>query len=147
MKRITIAALGLVVGATAGCRDMGLEGNIQLEEARGRQTSALMRAISTPTESGTTRLVVDGRLWVAAGLPVSLRSDELRSIGSADGQTVYARAWDRSPYDALFVQLPDTAGVPAVSMPGGERWIRLDPVRGRTGPVAGAAEAGEPAGR
>ncbi len=58
--------------------------------------------------------------------------------------TVYARAWDRSPYDALFVPQQDTAGETAgdavgLGMPGGERWIRLDPVRGRTGPIPDAA--------
>lgn len=137
MKRITIAALGLVVGATAGCKDMGLDGNLPLEEARARQNSALMRAISTPTESGATRLIVDGRLWVPAGRPLTVQAEDLRSIGAADGQTVYARGWDRSPYDALFIRATaeeDDASSP--SMATGERWIQLAPVRGRTGPLS-----------
>ena len=145
MKRITIAALGLVVGGTAGCRDMGLEGNLPLAEAEQRQTSELVATVMQPTDASAPRLVVDGRLWVAAGLPARMAEADLRAVGSADGRTVYARAWDAAPYDALFVRSADTTagaalttgGTPADA--GMAEWIQLLPVSGRTGAVPGAA--------
>lgn len=148
MKRITIGALGLVVGMTAGCRDMGLEGNLPLAEAEQRQTSALVAAVMQPADAAAPRLVVDGRLWVASGQPTTMNQADLRAVGSADGRTVYARGWDASPYDALFVRAEEpaapggamtTSGTPAA--PGSGDWIELLPVRGRTGAVPAASEA------
>ncbi|HUG40203.1 MAG TPA: hypothetical protein VMM12_06955 [Longimicrobiales bacterium] len=137
MTRITIAALALVAGATAGCRDMGLDGNIPLEEARARETSELVAATMRPRAAPAQRLVVDGRLWVPFGLPLTLDASDLRAVGSADGQTVHARRWDQAPYDALFIPLPPAGGVAALGGAGPQEWQELRPVHGRSGPVPG----------
>lgn len=147
MKRNTIAALGLVAAATAGCMDMGLEGNIPLEEAQARETSELVAAVRRPTGAAPIRFIVDGRLWVPSGLPLTLAMSELRAVGSGDGQTVYARHWDQAPFDALFVRMtpPGESGALAAMPLEAERWIELRPVLGRTGPVpahGGPAAAG-----
>ena len=150
MKRITIAALGLVVGSTAGCVDMGLGGNVPLEEAEDRPPTELVAAVHRPTEAVSERIIVDGRLWVPSGMPLTAEASDLQAVGSADGRTVYARRWDRAPYDALLMQLPDgtTAATP-VALLNRAGWIELRPVLGRSGPVpgtgAGEAAATEPA--
>lgn len=131
MKRMTIAVLGLVAGTVAGCKDMGLPGNVPLEEAQDRPPSALVAAVLAPVEAVNARIVVDGRLWVPSGQPLTVQESDLRAVGSATGRTVHARRWDASPYDALFVR-EESAG--ATSARGGE-WIELRPVRGRSGPV------------
>ena len=142
MKRISIAALGLVVGATAGCKDMGLEGNIPLDEARDRAPSQLVAAVMRPTESVAERLIIDGRRWLPSGLPLTMNQADLRAVGSADGTTVHARQWDQSPYDALFIPLDAvnrSAGEPGLLTP--SRWVELRPVLGRSGPVSGGGTA------
>lgn len=143
MKRITMVALAIAAGATTACRDLGLEGNIPLEEARDREPSALVAAVMRPTEVVAQRIVVDGRLWVPSGQPITAGAEDLQPVGSADGTTVYARRWDRPPYDAVFIRLAP-AGAPGRPPAAGieEHWVELMPVRGRSGPVPGASPRG-----
>jgi hypothetical protein len=108
MKRAPVAALVALL-ALAGCRDMGLAGNLPLEEAERMPPPALVAAVFAESPAGGEDLVIDGRLWVPWGLPVALDAGELRAVGSSHGRTVHARAWDRSPYDALFIPA-DTDG-------------------------------------
>lgn len=146
MKRITLAVVAVTVGATAGCKDLGLDGNVPLAEARAREPSPLVAAVMAPPEDAGTRVIVDGRLWVPWGRPFTLgpaESGQLRAVGSGAGETVYARAWDRPPYGTLFIRLPER-GEQAVG--GGERWIALAPVQGRTGAPGAAAEGEHGAG-
>lgn len=147
MKRITIAVLGLVIGTAAGCKDLGLDGNIPLEEAQDRPPSALVAAVMAPVEPVSERLVVDGRLWIPSGMPLTLQESDLRAVGSATGRTVYARRWDESPYDALFVRLAaaDPSAPAGAVRTGGGEWIELQPVRGRSGRVPGEGEGAAPA--
>ena len=146
MKRITIAALGLVVGATTGCVDMGLEGNVALEEAQDRPPRDLVAAIYRPTETVSQRVIVEGRLYVPSGLPLTADQGDLRPVGSAAGGTVYARKWDSAPYDAVYMELPARATAPSVTaLLNRGQWQELRPVTGRTGPVAeSGAEYPEP---
>ena len=133
MKRMTIVVLGVVVGMTAGCRDMGLDDNIPLEEARERAPRPLVAAVMSPAETVSQPIIVDGRLWVPSGMPLTLQETDLRAVGSATGRTVHARRWDASPYDALYVREESARATSA----DGEAWIELLPVRGRSGPVPG----------
>ena len=156
MKRITIALLGLVVGTTAACRDMGLEGNIPLEEAMEKPPTPLVVAVTSAADAAGDRLVVDGRLWVPSGMPLTMEEADLRAVGSATGRTVYARRWDQSPYDALFIPRPTggpaagsgtTGGVrtAGTATSGGGEWIELRPVLGRSGPVPDGGASTAPA--
>lgn len=131
--------------ALTGCKDLGLEDNVPLEQAENRPPSDLVAAVMAPTRSGAADLVVDGRLWVPSGLPLTLRAGELRPVGTAGGRAVYARSWDEPPYDALFTRRP--AAAPADSLaarPHAEQWIELAPVIGRSGrvPSVGPVDAG-----
>jgi len=54
-------------------------------------------------------------------------------VGSAGGQTVYARSWDEAPYDALFTR------------DAGDRWLTYAPVLGG-GSSASPAGAGSAPG-
>ena len=144
MRTPAIALLGALT--LLGCRDMGLEYNLPLEEAQNRGPSELVAAVMAPAASMDFELVVDGRLWVPSGLPLTLRSGELRPVGAAAGRSVYARAWDGPPYDALFTPLPPS--FPADSVAAGRmetrQWIELAPVIGRSGrvPSVGPVDAG-----
>lgn len=131
MKRTTIGVLALTMAATTACRDMGLDGNVPLDQAENKAPRPLVEAVTQRGQDTGPRLVVDGRLWVPSGEPQDLDNDDLRAVGSGDGHTVYARPWDRPPFDAIFVQIqPDLEGF------GDPRqWQQLEPVRGRTGPL------------
>lgn len=147
MRRTPITALLGLVLATPACRDVGLEDNRPLEEAMQRPPSALVAAVHAPAAEETQPVIVEGRLWVPAGTPVTLPATELRPIGSADGNTLYARAWARSPYGQVFTRVqPDSADEPretaAAGPATGERWQAYAPILGRSGAVPGSTSAG-----
>ena len=100
MKRASTAALAALL-ILAGCRNMGLEGNVPLAEAEVMAPPELVAAVHAPGAEDA-ELVMDGRLWVPWGVPTAGTAMELRPVGSARGVTVYARSWDRPPYDELF---------------------------------------------
>jgi hypothetical protein len=146
MKRnAVIIAAGLALALSA-CRDLGLHGNIPAEEARGASPPELVAEVYRPVEGGDFQLVMDGRLWVPTGTPRTLTASELRPVGSAAGQTVYARPWDERPYGALFTRLPagdpQTAANPREAMAAaGEQWQEFAPVTGRRGTQGAPAQA------
>ena len=120
MKR---ALAVLTLTALAGCTDLGLEGNVPLEEARHAPLSELVAAVHGQPDADEA-LVMAGQLWVPWGLPVPGDRLELRPIGSVRGVTLHARAWDRAPFDALFA-------------PEAGEWQGHAPVIGGGGPTAG----------
>ena len=102
MKRVSaIALLTLVLPA---CANLGLDDLAPLEEAEQMAPPELVAAVHAIPPSADAEIVVDGRLWVPWGLPVEHDPTGLRPVGSTHGTTVYAYAWDRSPFDALFVR-------------------------------------------
>ncbi len=124
MKRAAaIALLSLVLPA---CGNLGLDGAPPLNEAEHAPPPALEAAVHARMANPDDQVVVDGRLWVPWGLPETIDAGQLRSVGSARGRTIYARSWDRSPYDQLFTR---TDG----------EWQRYAPVIGRSGGTAAAA--------
>lgn len=144
MKRMAMATLALLAGTMVGCKDMGLDGNIPLSEAESRPPAELVAMTMQPTAPTAAPLVVDGRLWVHSGLPFAMDPADVRAIGSAAGTTVYARTWDRSPYDALFVRQDSADAAAGLGRHiGGQRWLELKPVTGRSGPVPGSAQGSE----
>ena len=124
MKRVsTIALLTLVLPA---CANLGLDELAPLDEAEHMAPSELVATVHAVPPSADREIVVDGRLWVPWGMPAEMDPAELRPVGSAHGTTVYAHAWDRSPYDALFV-------------PQDGEWQRHAPVIGGAGAAPAAA--------
>ncbi|MFW5947119.1 MAG: hypothetical protein ACOCUW_01390 [Gemmatimonadota bacterium] len=97
-----IAAIALVL-ALAGC-DTGLEGNVPLQEAEHGAPLPLVAEVHARPEAPAGEVIMDGRLWVPWGRPAEQDDGGLRSVGSSHGATVFARAWDRAPYDALFLR-------------------------------------------
>lgn len=141
--RSTMALVGIV--AAVGCENMGLDYAGPAEEARLRPPTDLVAAAMGPSgapDGGG--LVVDGRLWVTAGLPVALHEDALRPVGAASGQTVYARSWDQAPYDQLFTREGSGAAT-GESGAAGSRWLAYLPVIGGGG--ASARLPGQDVGR
>lgn len=102
MKRLSPVALALFL---AGCgADMGVGGTIALDTAERIAPSELVAAVHALPPDADREIIVDGRLWLPWGRPVELGAAGLRPVASAHGTTVYARGWDRSPYDALLTR-------------------------------------------
>ncbi len=142
MNRTPALVVALAAASLAACKDVGLDTNIPVEEAATRPQSDLVAAVHAPPQPSVQPMVIDGRRWVASGFPLALDEDELQAIGAVNGATVYARKWDRPPYDAVFTLAP-----PSVASAGTtrleetvqpRRWLSYAPVDGRTGPVPGA---------
>jgi hypothetical protein len=132
---IVVAVLALALG---GCRDLGLPGNVPEEESRSQPPPDLVRDVMPRVGEPPVRLVVDGRLWVPSGRPAPHGPDALRPVGSAAGQTVYARVWDERPYRAIFTQVEmpalELAATPREAMDAGlDHWQEYAPVIGQTG--------------
>lgn len=121
MKR---ASAVLTLAVLAGCTDLGLEGNVPLEQARHAPPAELVAAVHGQAADAAEGVVMAGRLWVPWGLPVAGDRLELRPVGSVHGVTLHARAWDRPPFDALFAR---EAG----------EWQGHAPVIGGGGPTSG----------
>ncbi len=119
MKRALVALLTLALPA---CGSIGLDQVRPLEEATHAPPPELVAEVHALPPTADAEVIVDGRLWVPWGAPTEMDAAELRSVGSAHGMTVYARAWDRSPLDELFARHD------------GE-WQRYAPVIGRSGGV------------
>lgn len=120
--RIGLAAMAIV--ALAGCKDVGLQGNIPLAQARVKPPPPLV-AQTTPI----------GPQVVAKGMPESVRLDsttwapvsttrhimaadsDVHEVGTVGGMTFYALRWDSAPYDFLLAKKPDGS------------WLRYDRVR------------------
>lgn len=102
MKRVSaIALLTLVLPA---CANLGLENPEPLDQAEHATPPELVAQVHALPPSADEELVMDGTLWVPWGLPGGVDPAGLRPVGSTHGVTVYARAWDRSPYDAIFTR-------------------------------------------
>lgn len=111
MRRLPTIALILPLAA-AGCADLGLDGNIPLDDATAAAPSELVAAAHAAPVTPTDDVVVDGRLWVPWGRPAEKRPDALRPVGSAGGVTVYAHAWDAAPLETLFTRTESGAWQP-----------------------------------
>lgn len=147
MKRTpTIIFAGAI--ALAGCQDMGLEYNLPLEEAMERPPFALVAAVMAPSDVADMQLIAEGRLWVPSGLPQTLAADDLQPVGTSNGSTVYARAWDDRPHDELFTALPDQSpdGAATTAGAGGSRYLAFAPVIGGGRSMAEGGESGETGG-
>jgi hypothetical protein len=139
-RLVACAAVPCVLGA---CQDLGLPGNIPVEEARARTPTELVAEVRGPLDDAPAPLVVDGRLWVPDGEPRVRAGAELRPVGSVGGQTVYARSWDERPYSVVFtrVEVPAPADAPtarAAMEAGREHWQAYAPVIGRSGRIPAA---------
>lgn len=143
-RRVTVCALALAT-AVAGCEDLGLDGNTYLEDAMDRPPSELVAAVYRPQEVQSQILIMDGREWVPSGGPLTLSEEELRPVGSSNGQTVYARSWDQPPFDLLFTRLtggPAPADSAVFGPQEGVQWQEWAGVWGQTAPGTGATEGG-----
>lgn len=103
MKRGRTAALAIPL-VLAGCQDLGLEDNLPLQVAEHAAPSELVTAVHARATAEGEPVIVDGRLWVPWGRPEPLDPDRLRPVGSFQGETLYVRAWDRSPFDHVFAE-------------------------------------------
>lgn len=137
----TIALLGVL--AAVGCENMGLDYAGPAEEARHRSPPELVAAVMHTDTASQEKLIVGGRAWTPSGGPQALDEAGLRPVGSSHGQTVYARGWDRPPYDQLFVRLDEEtrSGAGLADRAQRNEWQRYLPVVGGDGPVPSTGAA------
>jgi hypothetical protein len=102
-SRRAMAVLAVVV--LAGCKDLGLKGNIPLAEAQFKPPVPLVANDYPPPVPGRTGPVFNGTRWPDAGLPVQIPAQDLVEVGSAHGHPLYALRWDRPPYDRLYAKV------------------------------------------
>lgn len=127
MKRASTAIVLATIVALTGCRDMGLEGNVPLQEAEQMAPPDLVAAVHGPAQDTAEPVILDGRTWVPWGEPQAMSAGALRPVGSVHGTTVYVRSWDRSPYDALFTATGDGAWqghAPVIGQSGGSGLVQ-----------------------
>lgn len=112
MRRICGISCAALTALTLGaCKDVGLQGNVPLAKAENAAPEPLVQQtdLSRPVlPPGTpTAIELDSTTWTLDGTAVDIADTELRSVGSAAGQSVYALRWDEPPYDVLMTRLPD----------------------------------------
>jgi hypothetical protein len=102
-SRGALAVLAIVV--LAGCKDVGLKGNIPLAEAQFKPLKPLLANDYPPPVPGHTGPLFDGTRWPDSGMPVRIPAQDLVEVGSAHGHPLYALRWDRPPYDRLYAKV------------------------------------------
>lgn len=102
-SRGALAALAIIL--LAGCKDLGLRGNVPFAEARFKPLVPLLANDYPPPVPGRTGPVFDGTRWPDAGMPVRIPAQDLVEVGSAHGHPLYALRWDQPPYDRLYAKV------------------------------------------
>jgi hypothetical protein len=113
MKRIYGAALALCsLLALSGCKDVGLEENVPVEQARVRppKLEAVWITPESPgePEEAAQAVAVAGSQWVPVAQWHTLPGGYVRQVASVGGRPIYAFAWDEAPYSVLLS--PEGAG-------------------------------------
>lgn len=115
-SRTLRAGAALIATLTlAGCRDIGLGGNIPLEQATSRELP--YQVYETGTGSAGANVFAFGeRNWMRSASTEAIPQNVMVSVGSASGTPVYAPAWAQAPHTRLYT--PAARG----------RWHPLTPV-------------------
>ena len=99
--RMTVLLLAAIVPQSA-CRDLGLDGNVPLNEAENRRyrysTYESSEAVGEPGRT----LPFNGRNWMASADVEPIPEGILREVGSASGTTLYAPVWEEPPFPHLY---------------------------------------------
>ncbi|MEJ2216658.1 MAG: hypothetical protein P8099_08580 [Gemmatimonadota bacterium] len=98
-----LAVLAVIV--LAGCKDVGLNGNIPLAQAQFKPLKPLLANDYPPATPGHAGPVFEGTHWPEAGMPVRIPAQDLVQVDSANDQVLYALRWDRPPYDRLYTRV------------------------------------------
>lgn len=106
MRRKYCSALAiLAVLVLAGCKDVGLKGNIPLAEAEFKPLKPLLANDYPPPKPGHTGPVFAGTRWPEAGMPVQIPDQDLVRVDSTSDHALYALRWDQPPYDRLYTKV------------------------------------------
>ncbi len=92
----------LLVGAVLGCRDVGLQGNIPLQEAENRQYRYATYEMTEAAGHGANVVRFDARNWMASAVLERIPERLLRPVGDADGTPVFAPVWTEPPYASIY---------------------------------------------
>ncbi len=112
MRRIWGICLASTATLSLGaCKDVGLKGNVPLAQAEHAPPTPLVQQTDLAQHrlpAGTpVAIELDSTTWTVDGTAVALADGDVRSVGSAGGQAVYALRWDDPPFDMLLTRLPD----------------------------------------
>ncbi len=113
-RTVRIAASAAAVLALGACQNMGASYavNQPLEQADSELALPLLeqtaRIEPTPPPGIPAAIEVDSTTWVPSATSFeNVTEADLTSVGSVQGQTVYALKWDAAPYDRLLTRTPD----------------------------------------
>lgn len=106
---IRVAAVLVAALAMVGCQKKGQ--NLPLEVARYRVITPDVPDRRSPTAppffTPPTNVVrIGDQLWQPGFDRFRLPATSVRQVGSAEGMTFYAPAWDSAPYDRVLVNVP-----------------------------------------
>lgn len=113
MRSIKWVGVGLLsVVVMAGCQTKGH--NMPLEEAMFRVVEPIVaervQPIPAPVLPPEEMVRVDEGLWQPGFRQYRLPQRAVQPVGRAGGQTFYALAWDRAPFDRLLIEVPGRTG-------------------------------------
>lgn len=100
--RVALAILATM--SLAACRDVGLGGNVPLEEAENRQFRYSVYEMTEAAGHGANVLSFDNRSWMANATTTPIPERLLRVVGSADGVELFAPVWAEAPHVQLFTR-------------------------------------------
>jgi hypothetical protein len=98
--------------AAASCKDVGLQGNIRLDQAAEAappplvtQTTPVGPQIAAPGMPESVTL--DSTAWAPVASDLKVSDSDVHAVGAVNGLTFYALRWDARPYDFLLAHRPD----------------------------------------
>ncbi len=106
--RFTLAAAAALT--LAGCKDVGLQGNVPLADAVDRAPKPLVQQTTplhpAPAAGAPQAFRLDSATWVASDTELKVGDGDVHEVATVDGTAVYALRWDDSPYDRLLAKRP-----------------------------------------
>lgn len=117
---VRIVTFVMAAGTLAGCRDVGLPGNIPREEAENRQFRySVYQAIegSGPTSNPVSYA---DRSWLASAELIRIPDRLMQSVGTGGGVELFAPTWSSAPHARLYVRAADGRWHPMTPVVTGE---------------------------
>jgi hypothetical protein len=100
-----LAAMTLALGA---CRDSGLpDRNLPISEAENRPFRYAVYDAAAPAVAAQSVIQADSARWMIAGGAEPIRAALMTPVAAEGGAQVFAPAWERAPYDRLWIQVGD----------------------------------------
>lgn len=105
---VRIVTIVMAAGTLAGCRDVGLPGNIPREEAENRQFRYSVYQATAGSGATSNTISFDDRSWLASAELVRVPERLMQPVGTAGGGVeLFAPAWSSAPHARLYARAAD----------------------------------------